>query len=72
MGGVISCTSIVAAQVDVFPQASVAVHVRVVELVAPQPGVTTSANVTTGAASHISVTIGATNTGAPGHSTGVT
>ena len=67
----VSSTTIVAEQVDMLPQASVAVQVRVVVDVFPHPGTITSAKVTTGAESQSSVTVGATKTGTPGHSTGV-
>src|SRR6187549_2596018 len=45
VGGVISCTTIVPLQVDVLPQSSVAVHVRVVLYVPThEPGVLASTN----------------------------
>ena len=67
----VSSTTIVVEQLDEFPQASVAVQVRVVVEVNPQPGTITSTKVTTGAVSQLSVIVGATNTGAAGHSIGV-
>ena len=57
---------------DVFPQSSVAVHVRVV-LYAPthDPGVVASTNVMVTVASQASVAVGGVNTGSAGQSTGV-
>jgi hypothetical protein len=73
VGGVVSCTMIVALQVAVLPQSSVAVHVRVTLMLAGQvPGVETSAKVIVTLASQASVAVGAANTGAFGQSTGVT
>src|SRR6187551_2155817 len=72
VGGVMSCTTIVPVQVAVFPQSSVAVHVRVV-LYAPthDPGVVASTNVIVTVASQASVAVGGVNTGNAGQLTGV-
>src|SRR5688572_814928 len=57
-GGVISCTLMARLQVDVLPQSSVAVQVRVTVYSAGQsPGVVTSAKVTATAVSHASVAV---------------
>ena len=72
VGGVISCTTIVPLQVAVFPQSSVAVHVRVVLYVpVHDPGVLTSTKVIVTLASQASVAVGAVNTGSAGQLTGV-
>jgi len=72
VGGVISCTTIVRLQVAVFPQSSVAVHVRVVLYVFGQePGVLTSENVMETLGSQVSVAVGGVNTGVAGQLTGV-
>ena len=73
VGGVISCTTIVALQVAVLPQSSVAVHVLVAVYVPEQdPGVEVSVNVTLTVWSHASVAVGATHTGVAGQLIGVT
>ena len=73
VGGVISCTTIVALQVAVFPQSSVAVHVLVAVYVPAQdPGVEESVNVTLTVWSHASVAVGAIHTGVAGQLIGVT
>ena len=72
VGAVISCTTIVPLQVEVLPQSSVAVHVRVVLYVPTHdPGVLTSANVIVTVASHASVAVGGKNTGTAGQLIGV-
>ena len=72
VGGVISCTTMVRLQVAVFPQSSVAVHVRVVLYVfGHEPGVLTSENVIATLGSQVSVAVGAVNTGNAGQLTGV-
>src|SRR5678816_2468419 len=72
VGGVISCTTIVPLQVAVFPQSSVAVHVRVVLYVlGHDPGVLTSENVIETLGSQVSVAVGGVNTGNAGQLTGV-
>src|SRR5678816_3736480 len=72
VGGVISCTTIVPLQVAVFPQSSVAVHVRVVLYVFGQdPGVLTSENVIETLGSQVSDAVGGVNTGKAGQLTGV-
>src|SRR6187551_3407320 len=71
VGAVISCTTIVPVHVAVFPQSSVAVHVRVVLYVPTHdPGVVASTKVIVTVASHASVAVGAVNTGKAGQSTG--
>ena len=70
-GGVVSSNVIVAEQVAVFPQASVAVQVRVVDAFTSQPGVFTSSKVTTGVSSQSSVTDGSTQTAVVPHSKSV-
>ena len=59
-------------QVAVFPQSSVAVHVRVA-VYAPvhEPGVDESSNVIDTVASHASVAVGATHVGVAGQLIGV-
>ena len=71
VGAEISCTTIVPLHVDVLPQSSVAVHVRVV-LYVPihDPGVVISAKVIVTVASHASVAVGGKNTGTAGQSIG--
>jgi hypothetical protein len=72
VGGVISCTTIVRLHVELFPQSSVAVQVRVTLYVpAQEPCVVASVNVTVTVASHASVAVGAVNTGVAGQLTGV-
>ena len=72
VGGVISCTTIVPLQVAVFPQSSVAVHVRVVLYVfGHEPGVDASENVMATLGSQASVAVGGANTGNAGQLTGV-
>ena len=64
IGGVISCTTIVALQIAEFKQSSVAVHVLVtLKLPGHVPGVVTSEKVTLTVPSHASVTVGGLNTG---------
>ena len=59
-------------QVALFPQSSVAVHVRVVLYVPTHdPGVVTSANVIVTLTSHASVAVGGMNTGKAGQLIGV-
>ena len=59
-------------QEEVFPQSSVAVHVRVTLYVPAQdPGVVASAKVIATLTSHASVAVGALKTGAPGQLIGV-
>jgi hypothetical protein len=73
VGGVISCTTMVALQVAVLPQSSIAVHVLVtLKLPGQVPGVVTSENVTVTVPSHASVTVGGVNTGVAGQLIGVT
>src|SRR5438132_120538 len=63
-GGVTSCTFIVCVAVEVLPQASVAVHVLVIENVPAQaPGVVTSANVKLTLGSQRSVAVGVDHDG---------
>ncbi len=72
VGGVISRTTIVALQVDVLAQSSVAVQVRVTLYVPThEPGVVASTKVTVTVASHASVADGGVNTGTAGQSIGV-
>ena len=72
VGGVISCTTIVRLHVAVFPQSSVAVHVRVVLYVfGHDPGVEASENVMATLGSQASVAVGGANTGNAGQLTGV-
>jgi hypothetical protein len=71
-GGVISCTTIVLLHVEVFPQSSLAVQVRVTLYVpAQEPGVVASTKVIATVASHASVAVGGVNTGTAGQSIGV-
>src|SRR6476620_2622553 len=64
VGGVTSCTLIVCVAVAVLPQASVAVHVRVIENVPAQaPGVVTSLKVSVGLGSQRSVAVGVSHDG---------
>jgi hypothetical protein len=68
-GAVVSCTKIVALQVDELPQESVAVHVLVTEYSAGHaPGVVTSSNVIVTDASHASVAVAKPKTGVAGQS----
>ena len=72
VGADTSFTTMVLEQVDVFPQSSVAVHVRVVLYVpGHEAAAVTSANVTVGVKSQLSDTDGGVNTGNPGQETGV-
>jgi hypothetical protein len=72
VGGVISPTTIVPLHVVVFPQSSVAVHVRVVLYVPVHvPGVDASTKVMVTEASQASVAVGGINTGNAGQLTGV-
>src|SRR5207247_163276 len=67
VGGVTSCTTTVWLHEAELPLQPVAVQVRVMLYVSAQaPGVVASLNVTTGAASQVSVAVGAGNTGAAG------
>ena len=71
-GAIRSLTTIVAEQVPVLPQSSVANHVLVVLYVlGHDPAAVTSENVSVGVRSQLSVTDGGENTGVPGHATGV-
>ena len=59
-------------QVAVFPQSSIAVHVRVVLYVfGHEPGVDASENVMATLGSQVSVAVGGVNTGTAGQLTGV-
>ena len=72
VGAVLSRTTIEALQVEVLPQSSVAVQVRVAVYVPVHvPGVDESTNVTVTVASHASVAVALTHTGALGQSIGV-
>ena len=72
VGGVMSCTTMVRLQVAVFPQSSVAVHVRAVLYVpGHKPGVAASENVIATDASQASVAVGGANTGVAGQFIGV-
>ena len=72
VGGVLSWDTMVALQVAVLPQSSVAVHVLVtLKLPGHVPGVVTSENVTVTLASQASVAVGGVNTGNAGQLTGV-
>ena len=72
VGAVISRTTIVAVQVAVFPQSSVAVHVRVTLYVPMQsPGVVASVNVIVTLASHSSIAEAIPKFGMPGQETNV-
>ena len=72
VGGVLSRTTIEAAQVAVFPQSSVAVHVRVAVYVPVHvPGVDESVKVTVTVPSHASATVGAFHSGTAGQLIGV-
>jgi hypothetical protein len=67
-----SRTTIVPLQVDVLPQSSVAVHVRVTLYVpAHDPGVVASVNVIITVASQASVAVGGVKTGTAGQLIGV-
>jgi len=71
VGGVISWTMIVPLHVVELPQASVAVHVRVVLYVpVHDPGEDTSTKVIVTVASQASVAVGGVNTGKAGQLTG--
>ena len=64
VGGVLSWDTMVALQVAVFPQSSVAVQVLVtLKLPGQVPGVVTSEKVTVTVPSHASVTVGGLNSG---------
>jgi len=72
VGGVTSCTTMVALQVAVFRQLSVAVQVRVTLKLAEQvPGVVTSEKVKVTLTSQLSETVGGANTGVAGQLSGV-
>lgn len=67
VGGVLSITTMDALHVPVFPQSSVAVHVRVVVYVPEQdPGVEESEKVSVTVPSHASETVGGLNAGVTG------
>lgn len=70
-GAVVSSTQMVWVQLDELPEQSVAVQVRVTQYsCGHEPGVVTSANVTSGAGSQASTAVAGGNTGAAGHSMG--
>ena len=72
VGGVMSRTTIVPLHVDVFPQSSVAVQVRVTLYVpVHDPCVVASENVIATVASQASVAVGAFHTGTAGQLIGV-
>jgi hypothetical protein len=72
VGGVTSCTTIVALHVAVLPQSSVAVQVlATLYVLGHDPVVVTSANVTVTVPSQASVTVGGANTGVAGQLIGV-
>jgi hypothetical protein len=72
VGGVMSCTTMVRLQVELLPQSSVAVHVRVTLYVPAQvPCVVASVKVISTVASQASVAVGGVNTGTAGQSIGV-
>src|SRR5216117_1497458 len=67
-GAVVSTTWITWLAVELLPQWSTAVHVRVTSFACGQlPGVVTSANVSVGLGSHASVAVGVVNDGEAGH-----
>src|SRR5207247_1439567 len=67
-GAVVSTTCTVWLAVELLPQWSVAVQVRVTSVACGQlPGVVTSANVRVGLGSHASVAVGELNVGVAGH-----
>ena len=66
VGGVISWTMIVALQVEVLPQSSVAIHVLVTLYVFPHVGVVTSVDEISTLASHSSVAVAAAKDGVAG------
>jgi hypothetical protein len=69
-GAVLSVTLMIWNAVDVLPQSSMAVQVRVTLYSCGQvPGVLTSLKVSDGVASHASVAVGVANEGVAGHST---
>ena len=71
-GGLLSNTTMVRLQEAVFPQSSVAVHVRVTLYVpGHDPWVVTSLKVMATLASHASVAVGATHDGVAGQLIGV-
>src|SRR5439155_1055809 len=68
-GAVVSTTLMVWLDVELLPQWSVAVQVRVTLLACGhEPGVVTSAKVSVGLGSHASVAVGVANDGVAGHS----
>src|SRR5438477_371160 len=68
-GAVVSTTWMVWLAVELLPQWSVAVQVRVTLLACGhEPGVVTSAKVSVGLGSHASVAVGVANDGVAGHS----
>ena len=72
VGAFISLTTIVLLQLEVLPQSSVAVQVRVVLYVpAQEPCVVASTNVIVTVASHASVAVGGMKTGTAGQLIGV-
>jgi hypothetical protein len=72
VGAVTSMTTMVLLQEALFPQSSVAVHIRVTLYdPAHDPCVVSSVNVTVTVASQASVAVGAVNTGTAGQLTGV-
>ena len=72
VGGVTSCTTMVRLQVELLPQSSVAVQVRVTLYVpAQEPCVVASENVIATVASQASVAVGAFHTGTAGQLIGV-
>src|SRR2546428_326076 len=69
VGAWVSTTLMVWLAVELLPQSSVAVQVRVTEWACAQlPGVVTSANVRVGLVSQASVAVGVVNAGDAGHS----
>jgi hypothetical protein len=71
VGGVLSSTTIVREHVAVFPQSSVAVHVRVtLYSCGHNPSVVASVNVTATSGSQLSVAVAGGKTGVAGHSIG--
>jgi hypothetical protein len=71
-GGVLSLTTIERLQVEVLPQSSVAVHVRVTVYVpAHEPGVDPSICEMSTFASHASLAVASNHKGVFGHSTGL-
>src|SRR5882757_5698951 len=73
LGGVISLTTTVLLQVEVLPQSSVAIHVRVtLKLPGQLPGVVTSLNVMATLVSHASEAVAAAKVGVAEQLIGVT